>query len=59
MTANTSITHNETDRRLSADSEKRVLDLYGQLLVEINDRFGVVSVFSGHSFEDMIDVLVE
>lgn len=32
----------ETDRRLSEDSEQRFLDLYGYLLVYVNDRIEVI-----------------
>ena len=32
----------ETDRRLSEDSEQRFLDLYGHLLVYVNDWFDVI-----------------
>ena len=32
----------ETDRRLSEESEQRFLDLYGHLLLYINDRFDVI-----------------
>lgn len=41
----------ETGRRLSEDSEQRFLDLYGHLLVYVNDRFDVID--SIDSLEDL------